>query len=136
MQQIASDIYAMSQYVVISKEGKIFISWQLAPELIARGADGSLLSDIGNQNPEDVLAAFINSAEEKLISSGIYASGLYWVYQKPDNTIYIVYQLTEHLVSLGADDSTLSDIGDQDPEEVIAAFFDTIPNQQDEGEEE
>lgn len=59
---VGGGIYAGLQYIVWEKDdGKKYIGFpgDLAAELVASGADMSLLQDIGEKDPEDVMAEFV-----------------------------------------------------------------------------
>lgn len=65
----------------------------------------------------------------RVIDQGIYAGIQYIVTQKDDGKLYIGLQadLAANLAVAGANMKLLNDIGDQDPDEVMAAFVQTLP---------
>lgn len=65
-QVLRTGIYAGIPYIVAEKNGKLYIGLQGAGiALIAAGADKSLLQDIGDQDPEDVMEKFVTSTPQK-----------------------------------------------------------------------
>lgn len=66
----------------------------------------------------------------KVIDQGIYA-GLPYIVTEKDGKIYIGLQGEQAaaLAAAGANMKLLNNIGDQDAEEVMAAFVQTIPQQ-------
>ena len=67
---ISNGIYATIPYVVAEKNGKKFIGLGNAlGKLIAKGANVKLLNDIGDQDPDDVMAALLESIPKENIPS-------------------------------------------------------------------
>lgn len=61
-----------------------------------------------------------------IVSQSIYAGLRYSVVNK-DGKLYIALDRVPHLIARGADPKLLDDIGKQDPEDALAAFFASIP---------
>lgn len=61
-QVLSMGIYAGVPYIVAEKNGKKYIGLQGAGvALIVAGADKSLLQDIGDQDPDEVMERFVES---------------------------------------------------------------------------
>lgn len=58
---IDQGVYAGLRYLVVEKDGKVYVGLDGAPNLIAEGANGKLLDDIGDGDPEEAIAAFFDS---------------------------------------------------------------------------
>lgn len=64
MSQVVNEgFYAGIYYLVVEKDGKLFVSpdSEIIGTLMAKGANMHLLDDIGKQDPDDVMAAWIDS---------------------------------------------------------------------------
>lgn len=61
--QVGWGIYAGIQYLVVEKDGKLYISPdpEYMVQLMLAGATMQLLDDIGDQDPDDVMAAWLES---------------------------------------------------------------------------
>jgi len=65
---IGNGIYAGIPYIVVLKGGKIYIGLsELMVTFVAKGANPKLLDDIGDQDPDDVMAAFLESTPKENI---------------------------------------------------------------------
>ena len=59
-------IYAGIPYIVAEKDGKKYIGiGMLGIDLAAKGANLKLLDDIGDKDPDEVMAAFLESIPEE-----------------------------------------------------------------------
>ncbi len=74
----------------------------------------------------------------KQVDGGIYAGIFYTVFEKEGGALYIGLEsaTAAQLASEGADMTLLNNIGDQDPEDVMAAFVQTLPPTPKPGDEE
>lgn len=68
-----------------------------------------------------------------VIGQGLYAGLLYIVTEKEGKFYISLGKMTTDLMEAGANMKLLDDIGDRDPNDVMADFVETIPKQDGEG---
>jgi len=65
-----------------------------------------------------------------VIGNGFYAGFYYMIFEKDGKKFIGLGESGIRLIAAGANLKLLNDIGDQDPDEVVAAFLESIPKEE------